>query len=481
MRTGMCGFWFLSAAVAAILLRCASLDVDPVVPGGKGEEHLRIPHDLSTTTALAMSGDGSLLAAGKSRGALAVWSLKNGELMFSGDIGNAGIVSILISSDNSYLVIGMDNGFVILWDIPSKKTRRVIIKEDKGTSCCCVDMFRYARSFKPKISTLSLVNRDKYFFIGRKNGVFQMFPLDGNATTNELQFKNLNCLQSSSGDGKGEVVVLAGCRFLSRTVTVYRDHYSGKEKIVADTDLATDIADRALKIESSYRKQEFYTGTMILMKDPGGSGSLTYGEKVDLKNPSTVSAVAVLPGGKGIISLTRYDQKGLSTLRLHGMDLTVQSSIEYPGDHDSNWLRIPSAVSYSHSGDIIACAGSRGVVHIVSVKGKSLIKIRDILVKKESSVSSVALSKDGKILFTGNNSSPAVEMYQVSTGKKIAALVYGNASDWIIHSTDGFLDGKGVLFKKSVMVVHGKEIPLPLRDGRYYRRGLLGELVNTVH
>jgi len=457
-------------------LHCASLNIDPVNSGDAPSEHLRIPLDLSVITTLAVSSDGSLLAAGKNRGTLSVWNLKAGELLFSGNISSAGIGTILISPDNSFLVLSLEEGSVLLWDIRSKRVRRKIIEEDRGTSCCCIDMFRYSRSFKPKISTLSFIMHEKLLFVGRKNGIFEQYPLDETATIPARRYNDLNCLQSSSSTGKKPDIVLSGCRFYSRTVTVYKDHYSEKEKIDPDGDLATHLYDSALKVERTYRTQEWYIGTLKLVSSIPGFVTRTFREDGDINNPSTISAAAILPGGNSIIAITRYDKKGASIIRLYDRDLAIKSTIDYPGDHDSSWLTVPSSVSCSKSGEVIACTGSRGVVHIVSVQENSLKKVRDIRVCKGCCISAAVLSSNGKFLFTGNGSSPAIDMFQVSDGKKIATLVSGDNSDWIIHSSTGLIDGKGNIFNKSVMIVHGKEIPIPRRAEGSLRSGLLREL-----
>lgn len=466
----------LLISCAFIPLRCASLNIAPVNSDATPAEHIRIPLDLSVLSSLAISSDGSILASGKNRGTLSVWNLKAGELLFSGNISSTGIGTILISSDNSFLVISLENGSVLLWDIPSKRVRRKIIEEDTGTSCCCIDMFRYSRSFKPKITTLSLIMQDKLLFAGRKNGFFEQVFLDGTASIPTRYYGDLNCLQSSSSAGKNGDVALAGCRFFSRTVTVYRNHYSGKEKIVTDDDLTDHLVNTALKIDTSYRTQEWYIGTLKLASSIQGNTARTFRENGDINNPSTISAAAILPDGNNVIALTRYGQKGSSAIRLYDMDLAVKSSIDYPGDHDSSWLTVPSSVSCSKSGEVIAFAGSRGVVHIVSVQGDSLKKVRDISACKGGSITAAVLSSNGKILFTGNGSSPAIDMFQVSDGKKIATLVSGDNTDWIIHSSTGFIDGNGVVFSKSVMITHGKEIPIPRRAESTLRSGLLREL-----
>lgn len=113
-------------------------------------------------------------------------------------------------------------------------------------------------------------------------------------------------------------------------------------------------------------------------------------------------------------------------------------------------------------------------IHITDAATKKVIRT---LNGHNSSPSSLAVSPDGKFLFSGSFDR-TVKVWDLSTGKVMATLVFFGSSDWVIVDKEGRFDGTPEGMKKMYFTKGLDILPLESAYEQFYTPNLLPRIIS---
>jgi len=395
---------------------------------------------LGDVKALALSGNGNIVAAGVSR-KLRLWDVVTGTEMapLQGDADY--FEAIVFSSDDKMIATGSPDGTVKLWDLEKRTELRTL----KGHSAWVQSV-----DFNPDGKTL---------VSGGADGTIRLWDLSSGA---EPRTFKTNFIQSVAFSPDGSILasgssmgtaklweVSTGAEL--RTFKGQSDGsvaFSPDGKIVATAgdsgavlwDVATGAQLRSLKSHSNSVE------SVVFSPDGKIVARGTLDHTVALWDVSTGTEFRTFKGHAHDVSTVAFSPDG-RTLASGSWDGTVKFWDVSTG--------VELRTLRGHSGGVLSLAFSPDGKMLATGSEDLNVKLWDVttgmelasLVGHSGHVSTVAFSRNGKYLVSGGRDS-VIKIWDVSSRKELATLIAFDTGDWLAVAPDGLFDGTPAAWSK---------------------------------